>query len=202
MSFETSIAFIIAMAIFAGSPGPGTFAVFAHAMSRGKISAFALLTGITLGDIIYLVGAVYGLGVLATELGSVFTFIRYAGAAYLIWMGYQAWTSNDAADNVSTNNKKGKAIFAGFTISISNPKVMIFYLAFLPTFIDLKTVTHTDIAILAIITITVIYAVLGSYILAANKLRNKLNQPRAKRWFNRITGGLLFSAGLAVAARG
>ncbi len=202
MSFETSIAFVIAMAIFAGSPGPGTFAVFAQALSRGRASAFALLTGITFGDIIYLVGAVYGLGVLATELGTIFTYIRYAGAVYLIWMGYQAWTSDAATDEVPTDSKKGKAIFAGFTISISNPKVMIFYLAFLPTFIDLKTVTHTDIAILAIITVTVIYAVLGSYILAANELRDKLNQPKAKRWFNRITGGLLFSAGLAVAARG
>ena len=202
MTFESSLAFIAAMIVFAASPGPGNFAVIAQAISKGSRSAFALLTGITFGDLTYLLGAFYGLGYIASELELVFIFIKYAGALYLLWMAYQAFTSPvEGADLTQVKAKTGRTLITGFTISISNPKVIVFYLAFLPTFLDLKAATSTDIFLVMALTVLVIYGVIGFYIISAAKLRTKLNQPLARRWFNRISGGMLTAAGIAVVTR-
>lgn len=203
MSGETILAYALAMALFAAVPGPGVFAVVAQAMARGTFAAFALLTGIILGDIAFLLAAATGLGLLAAQLGELFLIVKLAGAAYLVWLGWQSWKAGTqpAATPETKDSSRKWSLMGGFAISISNPKVMIFYLAFLPPFLDLTTATAADIALLASITTAVTYVVLGFYILSAAKLRSTIAQPRAQKWLNRFSGTVMAGAGILVAAR-
>lgn len=200
MSIETIIAYSIAITMFAASPGPGVFAVIAQSIARGTAPAFALLTGIIFGDIAYLVAAAAGLGLLAAKMGTMFVLIKYMGAAYLIWLGWQAWHHKaDIANSPAKATKR--SLVGGFAISISNPKVMVFYFAFLPPFLDLTTITITDIALLASITTLVSYVVLGVYILGAAKLRTVITKPRPQKWLARFSGTVMAGAGVLVATR-
>lgn len=207
MTLETILAYTAAITIFAASPGPGVFAVIGQSVLRGTSAALLMLTGIIIGDVIFLIGAAAGLGLLAAQMGALFIFIKYLGAGYLVWFGWQSWRKKTASSN--TEEAKGikkhssvrSSLLAGTAISLSNPKVMVFYLAFLPPFLDLTTISVTDIAVLTSITTAVSYVVLGFYILGAAKLRQEISRPRPQKWFNRISGALMVSAGALVATR-
>lgn len=200
MTLETIIAYALAITLFASIPGPGVFAVVAQAIARGPLPAFILLTGIIVGDIAYLVAAAAGLGLLAAKMGSLFAVVKYIGGAYLIWLGWKNWHSHSASNTAKQVSTK-LSLLGGFAISISNPKVMIFYIAFLPTFMDVTIITGTDIALLASITTVVSYAVLGVYIVGAGKLRSAVTNPGPQKWFGRFSGAVMAGAGVLVATR-
>lgn len=201
MTLESMLAFAVAMAIFSATPGAGCFALIAHSISRGAPAAFLLLTGILLGDIVYIVAAALGLGVLAAQMGEVFYIVKLIGAAYLVYLGWKAWT--DPIDIAPEELKEldQKSLWAGFLVSIGNPKVMIFYLAFLPTFVDLTAITTTDVLIVCLITIVITYIIEGSYIMVARKMSSRLRSYKARKAFNRVSGGLLMGAGTAIGLR-
>lgn len=201
MTLETTIAYAIALAIFAASPGPGVFATIAQAIAKGTGPAFALLSGLIVADIIYLVAAAAGLGVIAKEFHDLFTLVRIAGAAYLIWLGWNCWRQPVDQPNDIEKRAKAKSFLAGFSISLSNPKVIVFYLAFLPTFVDLGSITAIDVSILAAITAGLSYVVLGVYIFGARQVRRSLTKPSTRRMFNQSSGVMLVGAGLFVAAK-
>lgn len=141
MSLESAITFFIAIFIFSITPGPGVFAIIARSMTKGARSSVALCAGMAVSDIVYLIMACFGLAAIATTWEEVFLAIRYAGAAYLIYLGWKMWhsTSVGIGDQAAAGNasKEGVASFIqGFMISASNPKVILFYVAFLPTFMD------------------------------------------------------------------
>ena len=200
MTIETIIAYALAITLFASIPGPGVFAVIAQAIARGAGPAFILLTGIIVGDIAYLIAAAAGLGLMAAQMGALFGIVKYIGGAYLIWLGWKNWHSRPLSENGKKPSGK-LSLLGGFAISISNPKVMIFYLAFLPTFMDVTTITSTDIALLASITTIVSYGVLGAYIFGADKLRSAVTKPGPQKWFSRFSGTVMAGAGVLVATR-
>jgi len=200
MSAEIIVAYTIALTFLAASPGPGVIAVIAQAITRGPISAFLMLTGLIIGDTMYLIAAAAGLGLLASKMGAFFIAVKYAGAAYLLWLAWKSWHNKKP-----TTSNKGQShrhsLAGGIAISLSNPKVIVFYLAFLPTFLDLTAITAADIAILALITTFVSYIVLGIYIVGAAKLRQTISKPQPQKWFNRLSATMMASAGFVVAAR-
>lgn len=201
MTIETYFAYAVALGVFAASPGPGVFATIAHAMTRGAAPAFALLTGLITADVIYLAAAAYGLGVAAKQMGDFFVVFRIIGAGYLIWLGWKSWTQQYTIDPDNPLPRKRRSFLGGFAISLSNPKVMVFYLAFLPTFIDLKQIGHTDVAVFAVLTALISYIVLGVYIFGARSLATTFEKPSIRRRFDRAAGAMLIGAGVAVAAR-
>lgn len=201
MSIETIIAYALAMGVLAATPGPGVFATIAQAITKGAAPAFAMLTGLVVADIIYLVAAATGLGLLAQQFGEAFVVMRYVGAAYLIWLGWTSWTGPKTMDEQSRATAKSRSFIAGFLISLSNPKVIVFYLAFLPTFVDLQAIQASDVGILAAITAVLSYIILGGYIYGARRVGHSLKQPTMKKRFDRAAGTLLIGTGLFVAAR-
>lgn len=201
MSIETIIAYAFAMGLLAATPGPGVFATVAQAVTKGTAPAYAMLTGLIVSDIIYLVAAATGLGLLAQQFGEAFTLLRYAGAAYLIWLGWTSWRAPKTIDPTAPSPAKARSFIAGFLISLSNPKVIVFYLAFLPTFVDLQAINATDVGIMAFITAALSYIILGSYIYGARRVGQSLRQPTIKKRFDRAAGTLLIGTGIFVAAR-
>ena len=142
MSTEAAIIFFITILIFAITPGPGVFAILAKSLSEGIKPCISLALGMAVSDVVYLVLACFGLAALAAQWETAFTIVRFVGAFYLIYLGWKIWHSRaEYIEKEQTAAKKNHITgFAqGFLISASNPKVILFYITFLPSFIDLTS---------------------------------------------------------------
>ena len=153
----TLLTFTIAYAIAVLVPGPGVAAVVARALGGGFKGAFPMVLGILAGDLVYFVFAVFGLAAIATYFGPVFVVVRWAGAAYLLYIAYKFWTARPGAEQMKPRNEDGwKTFLAGFSLTMGNPKTIIFYLAILPTVIPLDQMTPLAFAELTFIVVVVL----------------------------------------------
>jgi len=208
MTFEAAITFTIAIFIFAITPGPGTFALLARALVRGAWSCLSLSIGMAVSDVVYLVLATYGLATIAENYGGLFTVIRFIGAAYLIYLGWKMWTatveSNIELEKVSNTSKRNwiEGFTQGFLISASNPKVILFYIAFLPTFMDLTVLTGSDIVLASTLAFLALLAGLMLVSIGASSVRKYLKSEKALKRLNRSAGSIMVGAGLFLASRG
>lgn len=203
MSFESGITFFIAIFIFAITPGPGVFAISARALVSGSASCLSLCFGMTISDVVYLVLACFGLATIAENYGTVFTVIRFVGAAYLLYLGWKMWFTRvdvDLQDQEHTSRGYLAGFVQGFLISASNPKVILFYIAFLPSFMDLTILSAQDIALAA--GLTVIALMLGLMLVAAGaaSARKMFRSERAMKRLNRTAGGIMAGAGAYLAS--
>jgi len=204
MTIESSIAFTIAMIILAASPGPGVFATIAQALAGGFRSALDVIAGILAGDLVFLLLAVFGLSALARTLGDFFVIIKIAGGGYLIWLGLKMWRAKAIPQEERRGVKKqtGMQRFCGgLLITLGNPKVILFYVGFLPTFMNLGGLTTGDIVIVASLVAVVLSLTLGAYAYSASRARVFFTKPRAVRNLNRWAGTIMIGAGVTIAAR-
>jgi threonine/homoserine/homoserine lactone efflux protein len=194
----------IAVLVLAASPGPGVFATIAQALSAGFNRTLLLVTGIVIGDLVYLVMAIFGLAVIAQALGELFTVVRIGGGLYLIWLGIKIWNSKaifSHPDQKQTNGSVSGAFFTGLLITLSNPKVILFYCGFLPIFMDLEILSGLDIALVACVVASVVACVLLTYGYLASKMRLFFSDVTSRRKVNRLAGGTMMAAGAAIVAR-
>ncbi len=205
MSLEASISFFIAIFIFGITPGPGIFALLGKALTSGVKDCFPLSLGMTVSDIVYLVLATFGLAVIAENYSGLFLAIRFIGAGYLMYLGWKMWTAKVTSeiDNRSIKTTSFMSGFIqGFLISASNPKVILFYIAFLPTFIDLTQLADSDIVILSILTFFALMIGLMLVSYGAASVKRYMTSERATRGLNRTAGGIMFAAGIFLLSRG
>jgi len=204
MTIETTIAFTLAMLILAVTPGPGVFASVAQALSAGFRSAWNVIAGIILGDILFLMLAIFGLSAVARVLGEFFFIIRLLGGAYLIWLGYKMWTSQPLSFSANQGAKKRNGwqrFLGGLFITLGNPKVILFYVGFLPTFIDLNHLKGTDILVISSVVALVLAGVMGVYTFMAGRARLLFTSQRATRNLNRSAGTVMIGTGLVIAIK-
>ncbi|MEE1655946.1 LysE family translocator [Microvirga sp. CF3062] len=204
MDLAGLLLFSSALFIAAASPGPGIAAIVARVLGRGPKGAVAFSIGVALGDVVWLSFAILGLAALAQTFHGVFLVIKYLGAAYLLYIAYKLWTAPMATQEVEANVKaenSAKLFMAGLAVTMGNPKVMVFYLALLPTFLDLTRITLLGFAELVVATLTVLGVVFAGYIALAARARRLFTSPRAVRILNRTTGTVMAGAAAAVAAR-
>ncbi|HCH23637.1 MAG TPA: LysE family translocator [Oceanospirillaceae bacterium] len=203
MSFESALTFLAAIFIFGITPGPGVFAILARALLHGARSCLALSLGMIVSDIVYLVAACFGLAALATHWGEVFMVVRIVGALYLVYLGYLMWTAPVNLDVNANDNQQSKRMgfLQGFLISASNPKVILFYIAFLPTFIDLTVLSAADIALASGLTFVGLLTGLMLIAMFASKARNWFKSERAMKGLNRSAGSLMIGAAAYLASR-
>ena len=209
MSFEASITFFIAIFIFAITPGPGIFALLARALVSGAWSCLPMSVGMAISDIVYLILATYGLATIAENYGGLFTAIRFIGAAYLLYLGYKMWTADvdtsfkaEEVKNGSRRKDWVSGFTQGFLISASNPKVILFYIAFLPTFIDLTVLNTSDVVLLSVLTFFALLAGLMLVSVGASSVRRYLKSESALKKLNRTAGSIMVGAGLFLVSRG
>ena len=203
MTFESAIAFAIGMFFLALSPGPGLATIISRALASGPVAGLAVTAGLVLADFAFMAVAMVGLTAVATALGPLFKVVKYAGAAYLLWLGYRAFRSSASPLIVTPRSGKGliKDVGLGFLVTLGNPKAILFYSALLPTFLDMTRIRFSDFLVLAAIVVVISYLVYGGYIVLAERSRRLLSSTSASRIFNRLTGSILIGAGVAVAAR-
>ncbi|MBR7888735.1 LysE family translocator [Marinomonas sp. A79] len=204
MTLESGITFFIAIFIFSITPGPGVFAILARSMTKGTRASMSLSLGMVMSDIVYLVMACFGLAAIASSWETAFLVIRYAGAAYLMYLGWKMWVSPVSAESLQgeQGTKSQIASFVqGFMISASNPKVILFYVAFLPTFMDLTVLNGSDIVIASVLAFMALFLGLMLIAAGASQARRLFKSERSMRSLNRTAGGIMASAGAFLALK-
>ncbi|AEF53819.1 LysE family translocator [Marinomonas posidonica] len=206
MTVESSLTFFVAIFIFGITPGPGVFAIIARSMTQGARASVTLCVGMTAADILYLVMACLGLAVIAQTMEGLFLAIRYLGAAYLIYLGWKMWkaplVSHMEEVPVAKSSKQEMASLAqGFMISASNPKVILFYIAFLPTFMDLTILTTWDIALASVLAFVALMLGLTLVSVSVSQARRMMKSSSAMKALNRVAGSIMISAGGYLALR-
>ncbi len=130
-------AFCATVLVFLAIPGPGTFAVLTATAKGGVRGGYASLLGLAVGDWVFMLAAMLGLGAVLTAMPTLFKSIQYLGAAYLVWVGIQLLRVKSEGDGVSTllPMENGRYARQSFLITLINPKAIVFYMAFFPLFI-------------------------------------------------------------------
>jgi len=194
----------LAMLVLAASPGPGVFTTVARTLASGFRSALLVIAGIVLGDIIFLLFAMFGLSVIARILGEFFIIVKVLGGTYLIWVGCKLWFKNPSTETLPNGPPRSIQLgnfFSGFLVTLSNPKVILFYCGFLPTFMNLSTLSFVDGAIVVFVVTGVLSSVLLAYAFLASHARHLFTERRAVRKLNRAAGGVMIATGVVIATR-
>lgn len=203
MSIESAFALAIAIFVLGVTPGPGVFAIVARALALGFRPTVVFIFGIITGDLVYLVLAALGLSVIATQYSTAFGLLKIAGGLYLVYLGVQTWR---AAKNVGTGmtpapeRGEGRSFLSGLSLTLGNPKAVVFYVAFLPAFMDLTALSTAGLIEAAVVVSVTLFAVLAGYAWMASRARTLFQSHRAVKNLHRGAGGLMIGAGGAVAA--
>lgn len=200
MDLFTLATFTIAYAIAVLVPGPGVAAVVARALGGGFKGAFPMVIGILAGDLVYFVFAVFGLAAVASLFGPVFVFVRWAGAAYLLYIAWKFWTAKPGAEQMKPKNEgRWKTFLAGFSLTMGNPKTIVFYLAILPTVIPLDQMNPLAFVELTAIVVIVLLIIGCGYAWLASAAREMFKSEKALGRLNKTAGAMMATAaGLVV----
>jgi threonine/homoserine/homoserine lactone efflux protein len=204
MELAALVLFAGTLLVAAASPGPGIAALVAQVIGKGSDSAPSFAAGLILGDLVWLAVAILGLAVVAQTFHEIFLVIKYVGAAYLVYLAYRMWTAPVAARDVAAAARRDgrlRLFFAGLAVTLGNFKVVAFYLALLPSLIDLPRVGLLGYVELASVSVVVLTVVFGAYALAAARARALFRSTRAMRLLNRTGGTMMAGAAVAVATK-
>ena len=208
MTIEMTAAFAGAFFLLAISPGPGLVAILSRTLGGGFPAGLMVTTGLVIGDAIFLAVAMVGLSAIASTMGPLFQIIKYAGAAYLVWLGVQAFRAASAKIEIDAAAPLAaravslwKDLGLGLFVTLGNPKPILFYGALLPTFLDLSQTSPRDFAVLMAVVVIVSFAVYSAYMLMVERARRLLNSTRTIRRLNQTTGVMLIGSGIVVASR-
>ncbi|MEN5299660.1 LysE family translocator [Brucella sp. TWI559] len=205
MDLTSLVAFAGILVVAAGTPGPNVGALVARVISRGHKGVFPFMFGLWLGDAIWLSLAVWGLSALANSFHTVFLVLKYLGVAYLIYLAWKMWiapveTTTDE-NAIPQDGEAKKLFFSALAVTLGNPKIMVFYIAILPTVIDITHVSMVGWAELLFVMFAVLAAVDSAWVVLAAQARRFLRSPRAMRIANRTSAGMMAGAAVAIATR-
>lgn len=197
------LVFAGALVVNAGSPGPSIAALVSRVLTRGFRDVLPFLAAMWLGEVLWLTLAVAGLAAIAETFHLLFVAIKWAGIAYLLYLAWKMWTAPDTVDaaTMATDRSPVRMFLAGMAVTLGNPKIMVFYLALLPSIINVEAITLLGWAELALTLLAVIIAIDLTWSLLAIKARTFLRTPRAVRVTNRASATLMTGAAVAIATR-
>jgi threonine/homoserine/homoserine lactone efflux protein len=203
MTLAQWLPFAIASAILVAIPGPTVLLVVSYALGHGRKYAFATTAGVAMGDLTSMTASMLGLGVLLAASAEMFMVVKWIGAAYLVYLGIKLWRSpviDTDAVRSSTELRTGRIIAHAYAVTVLNPKSIIFFVAFLPQFIDPHAASISQIAIMEATFVGLAAANAFGYAMLASVARRAIRRPRVQRAVNRTGGTLLIGAGVFAAA--
>ncbi|RVM27903.1 LysE family translocator [Sinorhizobium meliloti] len=185
-------------------PGPTILLVISYALGHGRKIAGATVAGVALGDFTAMTASMLGLGALLATSAAVFTVLKWIGAAYLVWLGIKLWRApvgNDSGSTVETSpaERPLRIFLHTYAVTALNPKSILFFVAFLPQFLDLSRPLFAQMAIFetTFLILATINAALYAWLAAA--AGSTIRKPNIRRIVNRLGGSLLIGAGFLTA---
>ncbi len=198
ISPASMLSLLSSMLLLAMLPSVSVLTVTARSASAGFIHGVATTIGIVTGDLFYILLAIFGLALLTEAMGESAFLIRYAGGVYMIWSGVLLWRASGkptSAERQVNASSLVSSFMTGLLLTLADQKVIIFYLGFLPAFINLADVTFLDAAIVMAITIVAVGSVKLAYAFVADKAGTVFG-PKASMLLNRSASGVMVGVGL------
>jgi threonine/homoserine/homoserine lactone efflux protein len=202
MTIEIWFAFVAASAVLLLIPGPTILLVVSYALGQGWRAALPMAVGVALGDLTAMTLSMLGIGALMAASASLFTVLKWVGAAYLVWLGVKLWRSGGAAtvEARKESTAPSRLLFHAWLVTALNPKGIVFFVAFLPQFLDPAGDVVRQMLIFCATFLVMAFANVLGYALIASRARAAVGDPRVIGWVNRTGGAALVGAGVASVA--
>lgn len=197
--------YVVASLALILTPGQDMMYVMSRALAQGRLAGVYSAVGVIIGILLHTVLAALGVGAILAASEGLFLGLKLVGAAYLVYLGMKLLLAREAALASSSAGERFSAaslVWQGVLSNVSNPKIVVFFFAFLPQFVDSRSSHPT----LDLVFLGVLYAAMGLVVkvgvgLAAGGLSERiLRRPRAMLWVNRVSGTILVGLGLRLAA--
>jgi homoserine/homoserine lactone efflux protein len=195
MNVELFTAFLLITIVLIIVPGPIVTLVISTGATRGVRAALVTVAGTTLGNALLLAAIALGLNWVHAHADLLFSALRWTGAAYLIWLGVQAW--RHAGEESHEGLETGRTRFVrGLIVALSNPKTIVFFTAFLPQFIDPRLPAGPQLAVMCIVTVLLAGLCDCGWAIAAGMGRAWFLKPSRVKLLGRLSGTVLIGGGL------
>ena len=199
MSLELFAAYLLACVIFTLVPGPTVTLIVANSLTHGTRAGLLNVAGTQLGLAVFVAVLVIGLASVIETMGVWFDWIRFLGAAYLIWIGIRMFRSSGKLDDPGrTPRPRGGFFLQGFLVMLSNPKVLVFFGAFIPQFVDPAGDYVTQVILLGLTAMLTAAITDGAYAILTGRARLLLTQARV-RLISKLSGAFLIGGGVWLA---
>ena len=199
MALNLWLAFVLAAILIAVSPGPGAALSMSAGLRHGQFGALPAIFGLQAALLIQLAIVGMGLGAVLAASATAFAVVKFAGAAYLVWLGVQKWR-RAGSDDVAQGKALRSGLFRqGLLVNLTNPKAIVFIAALTPQFIDPTRPQWPQFVIMGLTMCGVDSIVMSGYALLATRLRRWLRNPAALKSQNRFFGGIFVGAGVLLA---
>ena len=203
MSLHSWWLFAISVFLLSATPGPNMLHILSRSVEMGIKRTTAAMAGCLTAMILVLAGSAAGLSTMLLALPGAFEVLRYAGIAYLLWLGIKSWRAKVApidvgSDELPVSHSLAKLYRGGFAIAVSNPKLILFAAAFFPQFLNPAAPQLPQFAVLIGTFVVIEVFWYGVYATGGKSLARFLRQPSMKRMFNRMTGMIFIGFGLAL----
>lgn len=203
MQLEIVLAFVLASVVLIALPGPTVLFLIACTLNRGWRVAASAMLGVIPGVVACIGLSALGLGAVLATSAMLFTVIKWLGAIYLVYLGIAQWRRGvrvgpDNAPRIEALS--ARVLWQGFLVSTLNPKLVIFFAAFMPQFIDPTAAAGPQLLVLSATFVALMFPICGLYIGLAALFRRGLTGDRAFGWLNRVAGATMIGAGALAAA--
>ncbi|WGS46052.1 LysE family translocator [Burkholderia sp. JSH-S8] len=203
MTAASLIAFALALIVMAGTPGPSVAALVARVLTNGFRDVLPFLVAMWIGEAVWLTCAVAGLAVVARTFAAGFFALKLVGVTYLLFLAWKMWRAptGTAPDDIPRDRSGWRMFIAGALVTLGNPKIVLFYLALLPTIIDL---THVDAIAWAELVATMLAVLVTAdcaWAFVATRVRKFIITRRAMKLANRTSAAAMAGAAVAIATR-
>lgn len=196
LSWHAFLTYCGLYAIAIAVPGPGVIAIVARALGGGFRSTLPAIAGTAVGDWILMTLSAFGLALIAKAMGGLFLVVKLAGAAYLIYLAYRYWT---AKVETTAPVAAGGGFLAQLALTLGNPKAIGFFVALLPTVIDLHALRPIGYLQLSAATFILIPVITLAYAALSARVRGLLANARARKRINQTAAVVMAGAGIGVA---
>lgn len=201
MTLAVWVAFVVLETVLCFTPGPAVLFVVSTSLSRGTRAGLGGAWGIVACNTFYFLLSALGVAAVILASSRLFTALKWLGAAYLVWIGMKMlWTRVRAAEVVDDPKARSPlaALVRGFGVQAANPKALAFFVALLPQFIDANAAIPVQVAILAVTSVVIEFAVLAFYTWLSVRAGAYAGN-RWTAWLQRVSGGFLVAAGARLA---
>ncbi|PIJ50792.1 homoserine/homoserine lactone efflux protein [Erwinia sp. OLTSP20] len=202
MTIQWWLAYLLTTLILSLSPGSGAITTMSTGISHGYRGAWMSIAGLQAGLILLIALVGIGLGALFSQSLLAFEALKWAGAAYLFWLGIKQWRAAGAIDlkAVARTLPPGKLFKRAFLVNVTNPKSIVFLAALFPQFIQPDRPQTLQYLVLGVTTVAVDIVVMIGYAVLANHIARWIKGPRQMRLLNRLFGSIFMAVGVLLAS--